>query len=125
MNNRFKFRVWDKKLNKFTLGYDDDVGYFEEIYSDPPGIFFAGLRYLNKYSDRYIIQQYTGLTDKNNKPIYEGDFIRGQFDHGSAGLRERILPVRWSNEEGYYWNYWDLSTIEVVGNEFENPELLK
>ena len=79
------------------------------------------------YSDRYLhqsdipVEQFTGIYDKNNKPIYEGDFIRGQFDHGPAGLREEILPVRWSNEDGYQWNYWDLSTIEVVGNEHEWP----
>ncbi len=79
------------------------------------------------YSDRYLhqsdipVEQFTGSYDKNNKPIYEGDFIRGQFDHGPAGLREEILPVKWSNEDGYQWNYWDLSTIEVVGNEHEWP----
>ena len=79
------------------------------------------------YSDRYLhqsdipVEQFTGMYDKNNKPIYEGDFIRGMFDHGPAGLKEEILPVRWSNEDGYQWNYWDLSTIEVVGNEHEWP----
>ncbi len=79
------------------------------------------------YSDRYLhqsdipVEQFTGMYDKNNNPIYEGDFIRGQFDHGPAGLREEILPVRWSNEDGYQWNYWDLSTIEVIGNLNEWP----
>ena len=77
------------------------------------------------YSDRYLhqsdipVEQFTGIYDKNNKPIYEGDFIRGQFDHGPAGYREEILPVKWSNEDGYQWNYWDLSTIEVIGNTHE------
>ena len=61
------------------------------------------------------------MYDKNNKPIYEGDFIRGQFDHGPAGYREEIAPVIWTNEDSYQWNYWDLSTIEVIGNKYQWP----
>ena len=106
MSREFKFRVYSFVCKEFI--------YFD-IYDYPQGI--AG-----GVSEP---QQYTGLNDKNGEEIYEGDYIRGQFDHGPAGLREEILPVRWSKEDGYQWNYWDLSTIEVIGNLFENPELLK
>jgi hypothetical protein len=70
-------------------------------------------------------QQYTGLTDKNGKEIYEGDLIRGMFDFGPAGFSELMLPVCWHNIDGYQWNNCNLSTIEVVGNAFEHKELLK
>ncbi len=106
MNREFKFRVYSFVSKSFI--------YFD-IYDYPQGI--AG-----GVSEP---QQYTGLKDKNGNEIFEEDYIRGQFDHGPAGLREEILPVRWSKEDGYQWNYWDLSTIEVIGNLFENPELLK
>ena len=142
MNNRFKFRVWDKKLNKFTLGYDNDDGSFEEIYSDPPGIFFAGLRYLNKYSDSYIIQQYTGLTDKNNNPIFEGDIVNTIYTN-DAGLNigeviyhtetcafriktvKQLLPIvtlRFVDDQPQ--GFLQVAD-EIVGNIFENPELIK
>ena len=105
MSREYKFRVYIPDTNKFVyFGIND----FD-------------------YSDRYLhqsdipVEQFTGMYDKNNKPIYEGDFIRGQFDHGPAGYREEILPVRWSNEDGYQWNYWDLSTIEVIGNKYQWP----
>jgi hypothetical protein len=98
-----KFRIWDEKYNCWSK---------ESILVYPNEEILKQGR---------TIQWYTGLKDKNGKEIFQGDFIRGQFDHGPAGLREEILPVRWSNVDGYQWNYWDLSTIEVIGNIFEPP----
>ena len=105
MSRELKFRVYIKETSKYVYF---SLGDFN-------------------YSDRYLhqsdipIEQFTGIYDKNNKPIYEGDFIRGQFDHGPAGYREEIAPVIWTNENGYQWNYWDLSTIEVIGNKYQWP----
>ena len=98
----YKFRIYSFISKSFI--------YFD-IYDYPQGI--AG-----GVSEP---QQYTGLNDSKGNPIYEGDFIRGQFDHGPAGYREEIAPVIWTNEDGYQWNYWDLSTIEVIGNKYQWP----
>jgi hypothetical protein len=118
MNRQIKFRVWDKKNSQFLQ--NDNNGVDKTIF-DLWDWAEAMSTCLLFPMDDYVFQEYSGLTDKNNKPIYEGDFIRGMFDHGPAGLREEILPVKWSNEDGYQWNYWDLSTIEVVGNLNEWP----
>ena len=105
MSRELKFRVYIREYDKYV---------------------YFGIGDFN-YSDRYLhqsdipVEQFTGMYDKNNKPIYEGDFIRGQFDHGPAGYREEIAPVIWTNEDGYQWNYWDLSTIEVIGNKYRWP----
>jgi hypothetical protein len=107
MNRQLKFRVWDFTIKRFDT----------EIYQ-------AGEQFGHPSSCDWIAQQYTGLTDKNGKEIYEGDLIRGMFDFGPAGLSELMLPVCWHNIDGYQWNYWNLSTIEVVGNAFEHKELL-
>ena len=138
MNRSLKFRVWDKANNKFI----DPFRFEWNDYYKTTGMMLLDLNgkiRIADYSsgngdnsassvysevdnpDNYIVQQYTGLNDKNGNPIYEGDFIRGQFDHGPAGYREEIAPVIWTNEDGYQWNYWDLSTIEVIGNKYQWP----
>jgi hypothetical protein len=105
MSRELKFRVYIKETSKYVYF---SLGDFD-------------------YSDRYLhqsdipVEQFTGMYDKNNKPIYEGDVIRGIFDFGPAGFKEEILPVHWHNERGYQWDYWRLMTIEVLGNLNEWP----
>ena len=70
------------------------------------------------------VGQYTGLTDKNGKKIFEGDIIKAMMDYGPAGFYERIVPIKWLNDVGYQWQYFDISTIEIIGNIHDNPELL-
>ena len=136
MNRPLKFKVWDVEQNKFTLGYDNDDGSFGEIYSDPPGIFFAGLTYLNRYSDRYIIQQYTGLTDSKDKEICDGDILKIDYDTFGNVIGQVVYET---DQGAYIFQYkrngpnqhhtnlnCDVAFESViVGNIFEHSELLK
>ena len=119
MKRDIKFRVWDKLAERMIYPHNDNQQHF---------IIDLNGRFHNLQNgsggDDYVVQQYTSLKDKNDVPIYEGDLIRGMFDFGPAGFSELMLPVCWHNIDGYQWNYWNLSTIEVVGNAFEHKELL-
>lgn len=75
------------------------------------------------------LMQYTGLNDKNGKEIYEGDIFKdadGSLFKVSYDVEELIYIVNCIGED-YSWNISRFKTdeFEVIGNIYENPELLK
>lgn len=72
------------------------------------------------------VGQYTGMHDKTGKKIFEGDIVYGLMDFGPAGMIWADVCVGFDvNSGGYDWRYFDLDTIRVVGNIYDNPELLE
>lgn len=123
-----KFRAWDKKTKRYFLIELGNPGFFECQSDD--------------HDDYEWWQQYTGLKDKNGKEIYEGDIlnrwwrqswnlepnirfdVRGKviFKNGSFLMKNFDLEER--NRAEYPIPFED-ETLEVIGNIYENPELVK
>lgn len=83
------------------------------------------------YPHSQIINQYTGLKDKKNKEIYEGDLVKGWF-YGQLGQPIKgTFTIVWNKSWASFGVEHEASfvtignaNIEVIGNIYQNPELL-
>ena len=126
----YKFRAWDKRKEKFRddVYIDSDGNLYE--FSKKTG-YGTAISYLN---DEYIdVTQYTGLVDINGKEIYEGDIVKNTTQQSYLG---QTYEVTWNEnwacyqlmDNGLTSNIplsQDFMSYEVIGNIYENPELIK
>lgn len=125
MGDRFKFRIWDKKLKKLAKWNDNPYHNMEimnYICVDNPVTDW-------KHED-YVLMQCTGLKDNNGKLIYEGDVVR--IFHVSGTMQGKLFTdvVEWNElrcrfDTEKYGVFDEDDTYEVIGNIYQNPELLE
>ena len=123
MPREIKFRAWDEEKKIMVYGV-------ERAYDAQGTAFDSNGKELDWYDDtsfwRYNsfgqfiennvpLMQFTGLKDKNEKEIYEGDVVINSM--GSEVIRWR--------EGGFHFEQCDADIHEVIGNIYENPDLLK
>jgi len=74
------------------------------------------------------VGQFTGLTDKNGKEIYEGDVLRNTHKYHANDICEGIvefLDCQWFGGGDYLSYASEFCNMEIIGNIHDNPELLK
>ena len=125
-----KFRAWDledKEMipwNRLHLETDEN-GIYRWKYDD--GGPFSGSGF---GTDDFELMQYTGLKDKNGKEIYEGDIVKAQSPciggRDFTGVVKLNQCTLWIDNESDAIHLFSETDIRiVVGNIYENPELLE
>ena len=115
MSREIKFRAWNTRRKEMEM--IDDLYWFEENQCHHNG------------DKDFVIQQYTGLTDRNGQEIYEGDLLLSAFCRDE----ENPVEVSWGDKN----NGWNVNhkngqegpllkihqqSYEVVGNIFEGVD---
>ena len=119
MKREIKFRYWN--------------GVTQKMVNDPEMPYKEGWKVSDLFSDRgWVWMQFTGLLDRNGKEIYEGDVVSNGEEYGRR-------KVKWAQEDAGWFPFsvcsdpnigWECGAIidadecEVIGNIYENPELL-
>ena len=115
-----KFRAWDTERKEMWTNPHFALTQMLEVQTN----------YQTRRSNKYIFMQYTGIKDKNGVEIYERDIITFK-DYTDLIVAEVIWNL------GGQWDYrpkgWRVGyhasmigcDIEVIGNDLENPELLR
>jgi uncharacterized phage protein (TIGR01671 family) len=130
MGREIKFRSYTPsgmvEIDKIV--FKTGMAYFEDV-----------LRYQGIDMEEFPLMQYTGLKDKDGKEIYEGDIVESfRFDdpefrsevfykNGAFGYKSYVWEVfiSFASNENYKWRDDKSENIKVIGNIYENPELLE
>ena len=141
-----RYRAWDSEAN--IMIYSDhrtrklyDVYYGFEMNGEGE----LECRWEGEFTESHVLDggtldnlmQFTGIHDKNGKKIFEGDIVRYTWDMlTEKGKKVRISKVFWSDwraswavgkkpcDNDLFRYVRNGNTVEVIGNIYENPELL-
>lgn len=122
MNDRFRFRAWDKSFNKYCENVIvSTINEKITVY----GRLVNGRTQLIPNS-HVVLEQCTGLKDANGTLIYEGDIVWTDEDgYGHIRWDNELAQFFIATEEYYTFDNIFPSEMEVIGNIHENPELLE
>ena len=119
-----KFRAWDKETKKMWM---TKCYLLIDIADGRP---FNTVEDMYMPKDRYALMQFTGLLDKNGKEIYEGDVVspinfNGSYRDAIIKFKNGCFIVESMGMCKDYECLGDKIGFQIIGNIYENPEIIK
>lgn len=134
MSRPIKFRIWDNDKNEWLGSSDNDVltYYGFHLVGEVMTVQAPPQWALDPHC---VVEQYTGLLDRNGKEIYEGDIVNARWYRAKHARLDTKGEIKFG--DGWFYIYDDPDgqdrlgvpvhncyDLEVVGNVHENPELI-
>ena len=127
-----KFRAWDKDKKWMVYDVQDAYdGLWSERNSDEINDYYGYVSTFQSFTDEesFNFMQYTGLKDKNGVEVYFNDIVEDGYGHryevvfeGDCLRCNGLRRIRGGHKPKNRWFGIDL---KIIGNRYENPELLK
>lgn len=125
-----KFRAWHRELEEWTNYSINNIdGNLVDFCNKE-----AGCWETDKEGKRFVLSQYTGLKDNNDREIYEGDIVKAisfarwigvvKYSDENQAFIFDDLDKKYRGKSTVFINQFD-DGFEILGNIYENPELLK
>ena len=128
MNRIIKFRAWHTKAKKMFSA--EEMGK-DELTLSVDGRGFVNVNGASTKLSQYITDmtpmQFTGLKDKNGKEIFEGDILNDSeyAQRFEVIWRNGMFSLKILNDNNFHRWIRDNEKLEIIGNIYENPELIK
>lgn len=138
-NDRLKFRAWDGKSIRY-----DVTGFEHGRHNEMAGVFLDGdyfaivdsISDCDEYNPGAVVMQWAGLYDSEGVEAYQGDIVC-QSGHPGDGWPWGNMAVEWDDEDacfclrnrngkyGTYLDFEDARCFKLIGDIYQNPELLE